>query len=289
MAVGSIRDVTSAQLDKLSPQLRRAARFVLDNPDEVATRSLRYVASAAKLPPPTFSRLARAMGYTSYDAMRETCRREIGRRRSLLADRALEMVSRDATTESGPFLTRHVAAAMRNAQAMVEAIDHAALARTAAELAGARQVILIGSMSAAALTRHALYLSHIALGNWRLFDESAHGCAGELCDLGAADMAIAISFEPYARRTVEIARLVKAGGVRLVAVTDSPLSPITDEADHFFETACQSPMFFPSHVTATVFIETLIAMVAQERGGDAQQRIAEIERQAHALGDYWQH
>ena len=50
------------QIEKLSPQLRRAARFVLDNPGEVATRSLRHIAQTANIPAATYSRLASAVG-----------------------------------------------------------------------------------------------------------------------------------------------------------------------------------------------------------------------------------
>ena len=58
----SMQDQLSRKLGDLSPQLKRAAQFMLDNPDEVATQSLRHLARQADLPPPTFSRLARAVG-----------------------------------------------------------------------------------------------------------------------------------------------------------------------------------------------------------------------------------
>ena len=52
----------------LSPQLRKAAAYMLENPSDVATLSMRKVAAAAAVPPPTLPRLAQALGFETYDA-----------------------------------------------------------------------------------------------------------------------------------------------------------------------------------------------------------------------------
>ena len=49
----------STQIDTLSPKLQIAGRFVLEHPEEVATRSLRHVARQVGMSAPTFSRHAR--------------------------------------------------------------------------------------------------------------------------------------------------------------------------------------------------------------------------------------
>ena len=67
----SFSDRVAAGYAGLSPQLRRAADFVAANGQEVATRSLRQVSVAAGVTPPTLSRLARALGFDSYEALRE--------------------------------------------------------------------------------------------------------------------------------------------------------------------------------------------------------------------------
>ena len=61
------KDRVAAGYAGLSPQLRRAADFVAANGQEVATRSLRQVAAAAGVTPPTLSRLARALGHHQTD------------------------------------------------------------------------------------------------------------------------------------------------------------------------------------------------------------------------------
>jgi len=47
----------------LSPQLRLAARHVLDRPDDVALMSMRGIAADAGVHPTTLTRLARALDF----------------------------------------------------------------------------------------------------------------------------------------------------------------------------------------------------------------------------------
>ena len=87
-AQSSIQSKVLPRMKELSPKLRSAAEFVLAHPDEVATRTLRQVAKAADLTPPTFSRLARALDCDTYDDLRELCRSELKRRNRVLTDKA---------------------------------------------------------------------------------------------------------------------------------------------------------------------------------------------------------
>src|SRR5216684_254811 len=58
----------------LPPQLRKAARYVVKAPTEIALYSLREVAARAEVGPTTLVRLAAQLGFASYNAFRETFR-----------------------------------------------------------------------------------------------------------------------------------------------------------------------------------------------------------------------
>jgi len=287
VAPDSIHALAPDQLKGLSPQLRRAAQFIIDHTDDVATRSLRHIAQEAGLPPPTFSRLARAIGYESYDALREICRTAISRRRSLLADKALELVD-GARDRDAPFLVTHAAAAMRNTQMLLENIDFDEFEAMALRLASARRVVLIGELSARPFVDYASYVAAMSLPNWTVIGRGGGNLSAELVDLGSEDVAVVFSIEPYALRSVETTRAVAARSVYVVSITDSPLSPVAALAASVFIVSAESPQFFPSHVGATVLIEALIGMVVRERGAKSQRRIAQVERQSHELSEYWQ-
>jgi len=285
----SVRDHVSERFGALSPQLKRAARFVLDNPDEVATHSLRHIAREAQLPPTTFSRLARAIGCESYDALREMCRGEIRRRKSRFAEKALELLtSDDGPPGDGrePFVVRHAAAAMSNVQTLLETVDFNRMERAAKTLARGEKVILIGTLSASGFIDYSAYLADMALPNWKV--AGGDFPASALVDLSPRDAALVMTFAPYAARSVRAAQAVCEQGAHLVVVTDGAQSPVAGFAEDLLLVPTDSPLFFPSHVAVLVLLESLMGMVVRETGKAAQQRIGAVERRNHVMGEYWQ-
>lgn len=286
MSQSKLKELTPGKLQTLSPQLRKAARYVVEHPDEIATRSQRFVADTAKLPAPTFTRLAHAIGYESYDGLRETCRVEMLQSRTVLAEKARKLV--DTNKEDAGFAVRHAAATIRNTEALIASLDPTTLNAAAQMLSRARRVALLGVMSARPIMDYAMYLANMSLPGWRVPGRSGHGLASDLADLNERDVAIVFSIEPYAAQAVDLARNVTEQGVPLLTLTDNPLSPVAEHARHCFYIGTESPQFFPSHVAAMVFFEAIIGMVIQMKGNEAQQRIAAVERQNHRLGEYWQ-
>ena len=53
-----VTDRIEAEFPRLSPQLKRAARYVLDSPDDVALSSMRALATRADVHPSALVRLA---------------------------------------------------------------------------------------------------------------------------------------------------------------------------------------------------------------------------------------
>ncbi len=285
MSQSKLKDLTPGKLQSLSPQLRKAARYVVDHPGEVATRSQRFVADTAKLSAPTFTRLAHAIGYESYDDLRETCRIEVLHKRTVLAEKAQVLVDADET--NADFATRHAAATIRNTEALIASLDPNALETAAQMLAGANRVALLGVMSARPIVDYAMYIANMSLAGWMVPGCGGYGLASDMADLGPRDVCIVLSIEPYAAQAIDLARIVTEQGVPLLALTDNHLSPVAEHAQHCFCIGTQSPQFFPSHVAAMVFFEAIIGMVIQMKGAEAQQRIAAVERQNHKLGEYW--
>ncbi|MEL7012083.1 MAG: MurR/RpiR family transcriptional regulator [Pseudomonadota bacterium] len=279
-------DLTPERLQRLSPQLRRAARFVVERPGDIATRSQRYVAEAADLPAPTFTRLAHAIGLQSYDHLRELCREDVLPKRTVLADRAQALVRPDDSDEAS-LLQQHAAAVMHNVQTLVDRMDPAKLADAAQLLARARRVVLIGEMSTLGLAEYASYIANMSVTGWSVLGRTGDSLSSELATLGPQDACIAASMSPYSSRAVEIAGHVTRCGVPLIAITDNALSPFGPIAQHSFFVGNESPQFFPSHVPSLLVFETLLDMVIRERGAEAQNHIAAVERQNHKLNEYW--
>jgi DNA-binding MurR/RpiR family transcriptional regulator len=99
---------------------------------------------------------------------------------------------------------------------------------------------------------------------------------------------LVLTKSPYARRSIEAARIAKDAGARVIAITDGVHSPIIPLAGVSFIVSTDSPNFFPSHAATLVLFEALLGMVVRRRGKSAQARIAAVESVNRSHGEYWQ-
>ena len=67
----------TAELDSFSPQLKKAAGFILDNPNEVGVSSIREISEAADVTPNTLVRLAKSVGFEGYEELRAPFREQM--------------------------------------------------------------------------------------------------------------------------------------------------------------------------------------------------------------------
>ncbi len=278
------------RLDDLSPKLKSAAEFVVAHPDEVATRTLRQVAKAANLTPPTLSRLARALDCETYEDLREICRGELKRRNRVLADKAQELLQLSTgngqTDKPGVFLVQ-ARSAMANIQELMETVELDRLRAAADALARARKVLLLGATSGLALVSYFRCMASMAFDNWRVAGADGAFWATEIAKLGPEDVVFVVSIQPYADQPVRAAQIAHNAGAEVIVVTDNLQSPYAGIASHCFIVESESPQFFPSHVAPLVLIEGLMGMVVRRTGKQAAGRIRAAESTGHDLQEYW--
>lgn len=75
----------------LTPELQRAAAFVLENINDVALISMRTIAHNADLKPATLSRLAKKLGYEGWEALKAEFIYSLKLTRSSYASRAVRL------------------------------------------------------------------------------------------------------------------------------------------------------------------------------------------------------
>lgn len=292
VTTGGIQDCIVKSFNTLSPKLRSAAEYINRHPEEVATHTLREVAEAAGLTPPTLSRLARALEFETYEELREVCRRELKRRHRILAEKAdalLRLSSGKGKNDGGKpgvFLLQ-ARSAIENVQNLMDTIDEEKLKSAADILATARTVLLVGTGSGGALANYLISMARLAFGNWRITGSGGALWSAEVSKLAAGDAVFVVSNRPYGNLTVRAAQAAREAGANVIAVTDGLDSPFGSIASQCFVVRTESPQFFPSHIAAMVLIEGLMGMVVQRAGKRAAAQIEKTESTAFAIGEYW--
>jgi DNA-binding MurR/RpiR family transcriptional regulator len=101
------------------------------------------------------------------------------------------------------------------------------------------------------------------------------------------DVLIAITCKPYRSEVVEAVRIAHEQGMTIVALSDSPASPIIRLANHGFVVSVDTPQFFPSSVSIIALLETLLSFVIAVASDEIPERVATFHARRHELGLYY--
>ncbi len=283
----TIQDRINGAFAGLSGQQQVAAKYVVENPLEVATRSLRSVASISGVSPATFSRLARTLGYDDYEQLREDGRELVERKISPFSERAHAL--RVAASDQGlaAILQHQAAACVSNIEDLQRSIDVSRLDAAVQCLHDARTVLLVGAMGSAGVMDYFGYMAHWFKANWKVVGRNGTELSPSISRLVPGEVVFALSKAPYARRTIAALQVAKEAGATTIVITDSPMSPALQFADYGFVTATDSPQFFSSYVATMVLMEAIVSMLLARAGPEAEEMIRAAEIQIDRLGENW--
>jgi len=84
----------------LTPQQQKAAKFILENPEDVGLNSMRAIAKGAAVKPATVSRLSKTLGFAEYHQFREPFRERLRKIEPKFASRVADVQKRGGDYEA---------------------------------------------------------------------------------------------------------------------------------------------------------------------------------------------
>lgn len=283
MQFDAVRSAIKSRYPAMSRQLQIGARFLLERPEEVATASMRAVAGRAGVTPVTLVRLARALGFAEWRALRRPFVERLRPRAAPFSAKAEDLVKR----RSPAALVREAFAAHAANLAATESLNAPGeLVAAAALLAKARRVRVAGFRSCHALAAGFVYVYRLFRPDVVLVGGAGLGLELELRGLGAGDAVLVLGFAPYSRESALVAEAARRAGARRVAVVDSEVAPLALGAESVLRFAHAGPSFFPSIAAAAALLEALLAVLLARGGRPALDRLRAAERELETLGAY---
>ncbi len=280
-------ELVRRRFPELSPELQRAARWLADHPRDVGVMSMRQQARAVGVSPPTMSRLARALDFPDYPALRRAFQDALAGPTARYREQAQALQSGQRGKPTERLMGELLDAQLADVRATTELNDPACVEAAVDALHGAARIGFLGVRSSFGLA----YLFHYAHKLLSDNGELVTGLGGALIDqvdgFGPRDALVAITLAPYSRPTVEAVRLAHERRVTVVALTDSPLSPIGAYATHTLLFRADSLSFFHSMLGPLALVELLLARHAARGGRALLSRLARIDRQMTARQAYW--
>ncbi len=282
----SILDRLSDEWDNLTPEAQKAARYVLENPADVGVSTVREIAEAARVKPNTFVRMARQVGFDGYEDFRAPFRDAIRRGVVSFPDRARWLQDIAKSGDLGGLYADMVGAAMRNIEESFAGISADALEKAAKAIWDSRQVFTLGVGVNNANARNFTYLASTGMTQFHAIPRPGSTPVDDLAWADGRDVLIAITCRPYRAEVVEAVRIAREQGMTVIAISDSPASPIILQSHHGFVVAADTPQFFPSSVSTIAVLETLLSFVISVASDEIVERVETFHKRRHQLGIY---
>lgn len=271
----AIQDLIASVSESLTKSERKIAEAIAADPTLVAFGTISDLALRAHTSRPTVVRFASRLGFAGYSELQAWVRRDLSRRFTRPSSRIRQ--------PAGPM--HAIRSSMHDAiDAVFRALDAHRLEALAAPLAEARNVWIITGETSMAGAR-ALH-SGLSMARPGVFLVEEQSVGRDLTSAGEGDACAALDFSRYRRHSINAARVLSDMGVRVVAITDGPLSPLASLTPTWCELSIPAVGPFDSSVPAVLAAELLVSAVVHRLGDAARERIDRLETLWQATDTY---
>jgi DNA-binding MurR/RpiR family transcriptional regulator len=262
----------------LSPTERHVAEVVLRDPEAVAFGTVARVADAAGTSGASVVRLANRLGYGGFSELQAAVQAEIGQQ-------LRPAVERIRGERGSDVVSRTLQAEVDNVHRTLTAVTPEVFARAVDLLADRRRRILVvaGEAEAGVGAMLASSLDLVREGVEQVGGSDV-AVARRMAACGPDAVVVAIDLRRYERWVVEHVGRAVAAGATVLAVTDSPLSPLARLAEVSFTVAAEGAGVFDSHVGTLALVNALVTGAAARLRPSAARRLDAIEAAWRAAG-----
>jgi DNA-binding MurR/RpiR family transcriptional regulator len=268
----------------LTPKLKSVAKVILDNPNLVATTSMRTLARRAGVTPPTVIRLATTLGFENYESFKQVFQSSINQQN--FEDRANWLQLTSATDGMAAIVHEIAESGLGNIKQFFQEIDLDEVSRAADIILQAPNVYVIAAGGVHWIASYLHYVGKMAIPQLHLPRTSGNGLVEGLIPVTRGDVILALAYHPYARHGIEASEFALSRGARLIYLTDSKAAPLASEAEVLILQKTASPQFFPSMVAVMAALETLISVIVARSGERAIRNIADYS-EIRDKGDFY--
>jgi len=245
------------KLPHLSKGQKLIAIYILDHYDKAAFMTAAKLGISIGVSESTVVRFASELGFSGYPKLQKSLQQLI--RTKLTTVQRIELSNDYITQENA--LKSVLKADMENIKATLEKINYQTFDEVVNSLFKARKIYIIGLRDSSALSEFLAFYLNLILDNVKVVAYGVSDIFEQMLNVNEEDIVIGIGFPRYATRTIEALSFVKSKNAKIVAITDSLLSPLATNATYTLVAQCNMTSFVDSIVAPLSVINALIIAV----------------------------
>ena len=263
------------KLTTFSKGQRRIATYILESYDKAAFLTAGALGKITQVSESTVVRFAAELGYDGYPAMQRALQEMVLNR--LTSVQRIEVT--DERLGEQDVVSTILQADMDRLRHTNEHLDREAFSGAVEALLQARCIYVLGVRSSAALASSLSYYLHYMFENVRLITTpSTSEVFEQLVRISPQDAVIGISFPRYSKRAVEAMQFASDRRARVVALTDSMISPLVAVANYVLLARSDMASVVDSLVAPLSMINALIVATVLQKKEEVKETFRKLER-----------
>ena len=264
-----------SELPGFSKGQKQIARFILEHYDKAAFMTASRLGVTVGVSESTVVRFATELGYDGYPHL-QRARQEMNRNK-LTSVQRMEVAGDRMGGRDVLQTVLHADTDM--IRVTLDEIDRDAFQGAVDALMGAKRIYILGVRSSSALASFLGFYFNLLFENVTLVHtNSVSEIFEQVLRVGPGDVLFGISFPRYSKRTLSAMKYARDRGARVIALTDSQLSPLARVADHVLLARSDMASFVDSLVAPLSVINALIVAVGMSRRDEIEQTFNKLER-----------
>lgn len=253
---------------------KRIAGYILSDYDKAAFMTASRLGRLTGVSESTVVRFAASLGYDGYPAMQRALQEMV---RSKLTSIQRIRTSNDRLFSSD-VVTSVLQMDMEKIRIAIEEVDRAAFNAVVDKMMEANHIYILGVRSSSFLAGYFHFYLHLIFDNVTLVTSSSAGDILEsILRIGPGDLLVGISFPRYSQSTVKGVQFAHDRGAEVVAITDSPMSPLYPMASSALLARSDMISFVDSLVAPFSLLNALIVAAGHRKDGDIAQTFNRLE------------
>jgi DNA-binding MurR/RpiR family transcriptional regulator len=246
----------------LARRLKQIARFATDNPNDIALETIAVIAKRANVQPSSLIRFAQALGYAGFTDMQRVFRAPLSTRLPSYSERVKIMRAQLGNGSAKGLLTEYVLGNIAALERLQEEVREDDLEGAVELLRCANRIHLMGQRRAFPVVTYAAYALSRLPCQVHLVDSIGGMALEQGRQVVRGDVLVAVSFEPYSADVASVAAGAEQRGADVIAITDSPLSPIAAHATLSFSVHDADVRMFRSLAASMSLAQALVIALA---------------------------
>ena len=264
-----------SELPGFSKGQKQIARFILEHYDKAAFMTASRLGVTVGVSESTGVRFATELGYDGYPHLQRALQEMI--RNKLTSVQRMEVAGDRMGGRDVLQTVLHADTDM--IRVTLDEIDRDAFQGAVDALMGAKRIYILGVRSSSALASFLGFYFNLLFENVTLVHtNSVSEIFEQVLRVGPGDVLFGISFPRYSKRTLSAMKYARDRGARVIALTDSQLSPLARVADHVLLARSDMASFVDSLVAPLSVINALSVAVGMSRRDEIEQTFNKLER-----------